>query len=77
MQAASLEKATYLNKTDIYSSKGTRVASYVLTIFTPAIYYLGYSTFQEYQAQLQADTAFIEIEQIRFRMAEKRCFEKK
>lgn len=76
MQASALEKDTFINKTNFYSDNKTRVASIALTVFSPAVYYFGFSAFQNYKAQTRSQTALSEIEAIRFRMAEKRCFEK-
>jgi hypothetical protein len=75
MQASALEQDTFINKTNIYNDKRTRVASYALTVFTPAVYYLGFNAFQNYKAQVRSELAMSEIDDIRSRMAEKRCFE--
>ena len=75
MQASALEQDTYIYKASIYNDKRTRAAGYVMTVFTPAIYYLGFNAYQNYKAQIRSEIAFSKIEEIRFRMAEKRCFE--
>lgn len=72
MQALVLEKESFIYKTG--SNKNIKVASLASTIFAPAIYYLGFSAFQNYKNNTHSKTAFAEIEQVRFRMAEKRCF---
>ena len=74
MQASALEKESFSYAAD--NSSKTQVASLVSTVFTPALYYLGYSAFQDYKDDIRSKSTFSEIEQIRFRMAEKRCFEK-
>ena len=71
MQASSLEKQFFANTGP---SNRTQVASLVSAVFTPALYYLGYSAYQDYQANINMKLAFAEIEEIRVRMAEKRCF---
>lgn len=75
MQASALEQDTFIYKTNIYNDKRTVVASYAMTVFAPAIYYLGYNVYQNHKAQMRSEIALSEIEVIRFRMAEKRCFE--
>lgn len=75
LQASALEQDTFINKTNIYNDKRTRVSSYAVAIFTPAFYYLGFNAFQNYRAQIHSEIAFIKISEIRSRMAEKRCFE--
>jgi hypothetical protein len=74
MQASTLEKESFTYKTG-FGAK-TQVASIVTTVFAPAVYYLGYSAFQNYKNGINSKAAFAEIEEIRFRMAEKRCFAK-
>ena len=75
MQASALEKDTFIYKTDLYSDKGSTVAAYALTVFSPAVYYFGFKAYKSYTDQLRSQTALSEIDQIRYRMAEKRCFE--
>jgi len=74
MQALNLEKESHLYKTD--RNNTTQVASLISTVFAPAIYYLGYSAYQDYKQEKLTQTAFVEIEDIRLRLAEKRCFVK-
>jgi len=76
MQASTLEKDTFIYKTNI-NNNTTRVASYALTIFSPAVYYLGFTAYQNHKQQTRSQIALGEIDQIRLRMAEKRCFEQK
>lgn len=76
MQASALEKDSHIYKSNFYNDRKTRVASVALTAFSPALYYLGFNSYQNYKKQLQSEIAFSQIEEIRFRMAEKRCFEK-
>ena len=49
--ASALEKDTFIYKTNIYNDNKTRVASYALTIFTPAVYYLGFTAYQNHKQQ--------------------------
>lgn len=74
MQASALEKESF----SYAANKGskTQLASIVSTVFAPAVYYLGYSAYQDYKNENNAESSFAQIEEIRFRMAEKRCFEK-
>jgi len=74
MQALTLEKESFSYAAD--RGDKTQVASIVSTVFTPAIYFLGYSAFQDYKQKARSESTFIEIEDIRLRMAEKRCFVK-
>lgn len=74
MLTINLEKESLRFKSGRENS--TEVASLVSTVFAPAIYYLGYNAFQDYKTDKRNKTAFAKIEEIRFRMAEKRCFVK-
>ena len=77
MQASALERDTYANKRGFYSDRTTRVATYAMAVFgLPIASYLGYSSFQNYKAGIRSEAALSEIEKIRYRMAEKRCFER-
>jgi hypothetical protein len=73
MQASALEKESFNNSS---FGKRTQVASFVSAVFAPAIYYLGYSAFQDYNNGIRSKAAFDQVEDIRLRMAEKRCFTK-
>ncbi len=74
MQTLTLEKESFSYAAG--NGNKTQVASIVSTVFTPALYFLGYSAYQDYKTELNAKSAFAEIEDVRFRMAEKRCFAK-
>lgn len=74
MQAVALEKENFSYESG--NGNKTQVASIVSTIFTPAIYYLGYSAYKDYKNDVDSKSSFAKIEDIRLRMAEKRCFTK-
>jgi hypothetical protein len=73
MQASALEQKTFQYKTNYYSDK--HVAGYALALVSPAIYVFGYAPYQNHLAQTRSRLASSEIEHVRLRMAEKRCFE--
>ena len=75
-QASALEQDTYIYRNDFYSDKGTQVATYAMTVFTPAVYYFGYKVYKDYETNVRSAHAQNEMDQVRMRMAEKRCFEK-
>lgn len=75
LQASALEQKTYIYKTNLYSDEGSQVASYALTVFSPAVYYFGFKAYKDYSDEVRSQNALTEIDQIRQRMAEKRCFE--
>ena len=74
MQATALEQQSYLYKTKL--SNNTRAASYALTVFSPAIYYFGFTAYKNHMEEAKKNQAINDIEQVRLRMAEKRCFER-
>lgn len=74
MKASALEKQSFSYETN--TGERTQIASAVSTVFTPALYLLGYSAFQDYKKGVEAKSTFAKIEEVRYRMAEKRCFEK-
>jgi RsiW-degrading membrane proteinase PrsW (M82 family) len=74
MEAVALEKESFSYAAG--NGNRTKVASIVSTVFTPALYYLGYSAYQDYKTEADSKSTFAKIEEIRFRMAEKRCFSK-
>ncbi len=74
MEAMALEKENYSYERG--NGNKTQVASVVSTIFAPAVYYLGYSAIQDYKNKANSKSSFVKIEDIRLRMAEKRCFVK-
>ncbi len=76
MEASVLEKETQLFKTNFYTDTRSRVAGYALTVFSPAIYYIGFKAYKNVESDFKAKRAMSEIDLIRQRMAEKHCFEK-
>jgi hypothetical protein len=74
VQATSLEKNFMAYEANAGSR--TQVASIVSAVFAPAIYYLGYSAFHDYKNGLHTKQTFAQIEEVRYRMAQKRCFAK-
>ena len=75
-QASALEQDSYIYKSDFYSDKGTQMAAYAMTIFSPAVYYFGFKAYKDYEANVRSAGARDEISVVRQRMAEKRCFER-
>jgi hypothetical protein len=73
MEATALEKENFAYAA---GSNRTMVASVVSTVFAPAVYYLGYSAYQDYKKEIDSESTFAKIEHVRFLMAEKRCFTK-
>lgn len=74
MEASALEKQSFSYAAD--EGNKTLIASVASTVFTPALYFIGYSALQDYKLEIEAKSTFSKIEAIRYRMAEKRCFEK-
>lgn len=74
IQASALEPQTFKYKATL--SNNTRAATYTMTVFSGGIYYLGYTGFQQLVERHNSQQAKLDIEQIRHRMAEKRCFER-
>lgn len=74
MEASALEKQSFSYE----AGKGerTQIASVVSTVFAPALYLAGYSVFQDFKTGIDAKSTFAKIEEVRYRMAEKRCFAK-
>ena len=74
MEASALEKQSFSYAAD--KGNKTQIASAVSTFFAPAIYLVGYNALKDYKDGIESKSNFAKIEEIRFRMAEKRCFEK-
>tara|TARA_R110000782_G_scaffold127183_2_gene218740 strand:+ start:242 stop:604 length:363 start_codon:yes stop_codon:yes gene_type:complete len=75
MQASALEQKTFHYKTNYYSDK--RVASYALAVVSPTLYFFAYAPYQNHLNQTRSKAATSEIELVRLRLAEKRCFEQR
>lgn len=73
MQASALEQKTFQYKTSYYSEK--HVTGYALALVSPALYVFGYAPYQNHLDQTRSQLASSEIEHVRLRLAEKRCFE--
>lgn len=75
MQASTLEKQTYQHQRNYYTDKNAQAAGIASAVFSPAFYYFGYAAYKDYQSQRDASSAMEQIDAIRTRMAEKRCFD--
>ena len=74
LEASALEKQSFSYEED--KGDKTMLASVASTVFTPALYLVGYSAVKDYKDEIESKSTFDKIEEIRYRMAEKRCFEK-
>lgn len=74
METSALEKKSFSYEAD--KGNKTLIASVASTVFTPALYFVGYNAVQDYKEGIESKSTFEQIEEIRVRMAEKRCFEK-
>ena len=74
MEASALEKQSFAYAES--KDNKTVIASVASTVFAPALYLVGFSAVKDYKSGVDSKSAFEKIEEIRFRMAEKRCFEK-
>ena len=74
MEVSALEKKNLSYMQD--NGNKTLIASVASTVFTPALYLVGYSAVKDYKTDQVAKSNFEKIEEIRLRMAQKRCFEK-
>ena len=75
-EAAALEKVSYADDYDYYNDRNARAAGIASTVFAPAIYYFGYAAYKDVTSTKQAINALNDINNVRHRMAEKRCFER-
>lgn len=76
VEASALEKLSYADDYDYFNDRNARVAGIASTVFAPAIYYFGYAAYKDVSSKSEALTALSSINDIRNRMAEKRCFER-
>lgn len=74
-QAASQMESNALNyESDIYNDRNNQVASIVSTVFTPALFFLGFSNYMSFKSEHEAYQANQKLTDIRQRLAEMRCF---
>ena len=76
MQVSALEKTSYSNKENHFTNSKAQAASMAMTVFPPAIYYFGYAAYKDLESSMRAKAALEEMDSIRYRMAEKRCFDR-
>ena len=76
MQATALEQQHYRLRHNYYTDKNAQAASIASTVFTPALYYFGYAAYKDMKSEKDVVTTGQEIDAIRTRMAEKRCFDR-
>ena len=73
-QVATLEKQAYFNKQDYYTDTNDQAAIIASTMFTPTVYYFGFAAYKDFKAKKQVNDARLQLDALRVRMAEKRCF---
>ncbi len=76
IQATALEQQHYRLRHNYYTDKNAQAAGIASAVFTPALYYFGYAAYKELQSEKDVATTRLEIDSIRTRMAEKRCFDR-
>ncbi len=76
MQVSALEKTSHSNKESHFTNSKAQVASMAMTVFTPAIYYFGYAAYKDLESNMRSMAALEQMDEIRYRMAEKRCFDR-
>ena len=74
-RATELEARAQNRESPLYSERNNNVASVVSTVFTPALYFLGYSKIKQFNSRREAMASLNELDTIRNRMAALRCFE--
>lgn len=76
MEVTRLEPDTHYYDYDLYNEKNSHIAGYILTVFSPAIYYFGYTAYREVTDQYRISRVSRQVHTLRTRMAELHCFEK-
>ena len=74
-RATELEARSQNRESSIYSAQNNNVASVVSTVFTPALYFLGFSKIKQFTSRHQAMESLHELDAVRNRMAALRCFQ--
>ena len=75
LAAGKLENKALNYESDVFNQRNNTVASVVGTVFTPALYFLGYSSYMNFRSEREAHQSNHELDKIRYRMAELRCFQ--
>lgn len=76
LAAGKLERKALNYESDVFNQRNNTVASIVSTVFTPALYFLGYSNLMNFKSDREAYQSNQELNQVRVRMAEMRCFQR-
>ena len=76
MQVTALEKTSYSIKENHFTNSKAQAASMAMTVFPPAIYYFGYAAYKDLESNMRSKATLEEMDSIRHRMAEKRCFDR-
>ena len=73
--ASELEVKALNFESDIYNEQNNTLASIVSTVFTPALYFVGYSKYMSFQSDRASYQSAMALDKVRYRMAEMRCFQ--
>ncbi len=73
-EITELEIATLKFESSIYNTRNADVASVVSTMFSPAVFFVGYTKMMTFKTEIEASESSKELHLLRQRMAELRCF---
>lgn len=75
-QVSELEIHTLNFESPIYNSRNNTIASVTSTVFTPAVFFVGFSHAMTFKSEIDASKISQELNYLRRRMGEMRCFTK-
>lgn len=76
LAAGRLENKALNYESEVFNDGNNAIASIVSTVFTPALYFLGYSNLMSFKSERESYQSNEELNKIRLRMAEMRCFQR-
>ena len=75
-EISDLEINTLNFESPIYNSRNNTIASVTSTVFTPAVFFVGFSNAMTFKSEIEASKNNQELNYLRRRMGEMKCFTK-
>ncbi len=75
-QVSELEIHTLNYESPIYNSRNNTIASVTSTVFTPAVFFVGFSHAMTFKSEIEASKVNQELTYLRRRLGEMQCFTK-
>ena len=73
-EISELEFQSLNFESSLYNSRNNGIATVASTVFTPAVFFVGFSNAMTFKSEIESEKTSIRLNYLRNRMGEMRCF---